>query len=222
MSTKVARVNVTQQVVDYMKDNIQSCQWFVGEKIPSENQLVQMLGVSRTTIRTAVQQLIGVGALESRHGMGTFVLTNDLTAVIHRLDLSDEYRDLKKVLEFRLAIEPKICLLATERITLEILSSLTQLLSNMRESTSNQKVFVQHDIQFHKEISKASQNKLLERSLLDVFDQTVNDHERMNDLFGYKDGIYYHKQIVKAMQNGQSAKAEQLMYQHLKHAYDLL
>ena len=219
---KIERINITEQIVDYLKENIQNGNWLVGEKIPSENQLVEILGVSRTSIRTAVQQLIGIGALESRHGMGTFVRCNDLTSVVRRFEINEEYSDVKKVLEFRLAIEPEICLLATERITLEALGSLTQLLTAMQESVGNQKEFVQYDIQFHKEIGKASRNKLLEGSLLEVFDQTVADHEQINDVFGYKDGIYYHKQIMKAMQNGQSAKAKQLMYQHLKHAYDLL
>ena len=219
---KIARVNVTQQVIDYLREHIQDGRWAIGDKIPSENQLVQLLGVSRTSVRTAVQQLIGLGALESKHGMGTFVLANDFSSAMRHPALEDAYSDVKKVLEFRLAIEPKICFLATERITPEVLVTLTQLLSDMQKSVNNQKAFVQYDIQFHKEISKAAQNELLERSLFDVFEQTINDHERMNDLFGYKDGIHYHKQIMRAMKSGQSEKAEQLMYQHLKYAYDLL
>lgn len=43
---KIKRVNVTSQVVDYLKKNIESGNWTVGEKIPSENQMTEELGVS--------------------------------------------------------------------------------------------------------------------------------------------------------------------------------
>ena len=47
---KIKRVNVTSQVVDYLKKNIESGNWTVGEKIPSENQMTEELGVSRCSI----------------------------------------------------------------------------------------------------------------------------------------------------------------------------
>ena len=53
---KIKRVNVTSQVVDYLKKNIESGNWTVGEKIPSENQMTEELGVSRSSIRTALSQ----------------------------------------------------------------------------------------------------------------------------------------------------------------------
>ena len=46
---KIKRVNVTSQVVDYLKKNIESGNWTVGEKIPSENQMTEELGVSRSS-----------------------------------------------------------------------------------------------------------------------------------------------------------------------------
>ena len=53
--------SVTEQVVAYFKDNIESGHWEVGQKIPSENVLTKTLGVSRATIRQAVSQLAGIG-----------------------------------------------------------------------------------------------------------------------------------------------------------------
>ena len=42
---RIRNVSVTSQVVDYLKENIESGDWAVGEKIPSENQMVEELGV---------------------------------------------------------------------------------------------------------------------------------------------------------------------------------
>ena len=63
-------------MVDYLKKNIESGNWTVGEKIPSENQMTEELGVSRSSIRTALQYLIGLGVLESVHGKGTYLINS--------------------------------------------------------------------------------------------------------------------------------------------------
>ena len=57
---KIKTVNITDQVVEYLKENIESGKWNIGEKIPSENQMVMELGVSRSSIRSALQYLIGI------------------------------------------------------------------------------------------------------------------------------------------------------------------
>ena len=74
----ISRSNITDQIVQYFKEKIVSGEWKVGEKIPSENQLTETLGVSRASIRTAIQQLVGIGVLESRHGKGTFLLDDEV------------------------------------------------------------------------------------------------------------------------------------------------
>ena len=137
-----AQTNVTEQVVEYLKKNIGEGSWGVGEKIPSENQLTQMLGVSRSSIRTAIQQLVGIGALESVHGKGTFVTTNDLSALLNRSNglTEADCRDIRKVLEFRCVLEPETCYLATKHITPEALAALTYHLGMMKQSVGNKKL----------------------------------------------------------------------------------
>ena len=54
---QIRRVNVTNQVVEYLKENIESGNWSVGEKIPSEHQMTELLGVSRSSVRTAIQYM---------------------------------------------------------------------------------------------------------------------------------------------------------------------
>ena len=70
---KIKRQSVASQVYEQLKHNIVSGIWTAGEKIPSENQLVKMLGVSRISVREALKQLVSLGLLEARQGEGTFV-----------------------------------------------------------------------------------------------------------------------------------------------------
>lgn len=178
------QTNVTEYVVEYLKDNISSRNWGVGDKIPSENQLTQLLGVSRSSVRTAIKQLVGVGALESVHGKGTFITTNDLSSLLNRSSgiTEADCRDIKKVLEFRCVLEPEICYMAVDRITSEGLNNLTYHLTQMKQSVGNQEIFVRQDIQFHQEISKACDNQLLEKSLRnDPSSSTTMEPEKLNE-----------------------------------------
>lgn len=68
--------NVTEDVVDYLKQKIMDGTWKPGDKISSENELTACLSVSRASVRYAIQHLIAVGVLESFQGKGTFVKTS--------------------------------------------------------------------------------------------------------------------------------------------------
>jgi GntR family transcriptional regulator len=56
-----------------IRSNIQSGEWVVGQQIPSERKLVEILGVSRATVRQGIANLVKEGVLVQEHGRGTFV-----------------------------------------------------------------------------------------------------------------------------------------------------
>ena len=216
MITKSASIN--NQVIEYLKENIESCAWKVGEKIPSENQMVTDLGVSRSSIRTAVQYLIGLGVLKSYQGKGTFLIDrqvenwDEAQSKITSADCMDIY----KVLEFRRILEPEACRMAVERYTPELFADLQHYLRQMERSRGNPAKFVRADMQFHGVICKASGNALLEKSLNKVFAETRNNHEQMNLLVGDYNGILYHTLILEAFRKGDAEEAYQKMKEHLE------
>ncbi|GAB7223871.1 GntR family transcriptional regulator [Vibrio owensii] len=66
------------QVADELKREIDKGTYPAGSKLPSENQLVELLKVSRVTVRKALQQLNDLGYTFSEKGKGTFVKSNKL------------------------------------------------------------------------------------------------------------------------------------------------
>ena len=90
---------ISIQIEKAIKDGI----FKVGEKIPSEPELVKSFEVSRNTIREAIQSLIQAGVLESRQGNGTYVLTNDRfeANILTRLSSSK----ISEVHEVRISLE---------------------------------------------------------------------------------------------------------------------
>lgn len=67
-----------------MQEAIRSGKWKVGEKIPSEAELSEFFGVSKLTVRVALQQLIGIEVLEKRVGDGTYVRAFDFGKYVQK------------------------------------------------------------------------------------------------------------------------------------------
>lgn len=220
----ISHSNVTEQIVQYFKDNINSGSWKVGEKIPSENQLTEILGVSRASVRTAIQHLVGLGVLESRHGKGTYLLDDQVdehTGSETKIT-SEDCKDIQKVLEFRRIVESEGCYLAAQNATSQLAEELQACLDAMAENRGKREAFVDADIQFHETICRATGNTILEKSMRKVFEETRKNHHQMNEIFGYQDGIYYHTLILEAIQGGNAELARERMFEHLQNAINKL
>ena len=80
-----------QRIKDHILDRIVAGTWPAGHKIPSENQLVDDLGISRMTINRAIRELTSEGYLSRLIGVGTFV--RDMprqTSMIEIMNIADE------------------------------------------------------------------------------------------------------------------------------------
>ncbi|MCI5870015.1 MAG: FadR family transcriptional regulator [Dorea sp.] len=217
---KIKSVSITNQVVEYLKENIESGDWVVGEKIPSENKLVEELGVSRSSIRTAVQYLIGLGVLKSYQGKGTYLVNSQVENwdETENKITSEDCKDIRQVLEFRKILEPGACRLAVGNCTDETIAALETYLEQMKIFQGDREKFVRADLKFHEVICRTSGNSLLEKSLHKVFVETRKNHEQMNELFGYDSGIFHHAAILEAFRNADGQSAYDSMEQHLKEA----
>ncbi|MDD2959254.1 MAG: FadR/GntR family transcriptional regulator [Lachnospiraceae bacterium] len=218
------RINVTNQIIEYLRRNIEAGEWKKGEKIPSENQLTRELGVSRASVRTAIQHLNGIGALESVHGKGTYLINSDVHSWGNFEDVITvrDCRDIAKVLEFRQILEPEACYLAVKQKGPELVPVLEHYLEEMKQSFGSKQQFVQADLKFHEAIVRSSGNPLLEKSMAQVFRETVDYHEKMNDLFGYQEGLKYHSRILQAVKDRDGLMAKEMMYEHMQSGIDRL
>lgn len=218
----LAKRSVTQQVIDYFIRKIEEETWEIGKKIPSENKLTRELGVSRSSVRAAIQQFVGVGAMESIQGKGTFLRENNLSSLRIGIehDIHYDFIDMNSLLEFRLILESDSCYYATLRATEENIENLRYYLKKMKESIGNPRKFVHFDILFHEEIIRATGNALIEASFKNVMNQRMDSLQEFNEAFGYKDGMYYHTLILKAIEAKEAARAKRIMKSHLQKAID--
>ena len=104
---------IHMQIADLLREKIYSKAWPPSTRIPSENDLVKMFGVSRGTVRKALKALVDEGLLVQRHGKGTFVAEPGITHASGDRPLSfaeslrQQGKDFKtQVLEKRVTMPP--------------------------------------------------------------------------------------------------------------------
>jgi long-subunit acyl-CoA synthetase (AMP-forming)/DNA-binding FadR family transcriptional regulator len=214
---KVVRSSVSQQVFDQLKEQILTGVWQPGDKIPSENDLAVQFGVSRVTIRNALQRLSGLGLLETRFGEGSFVKHPDVDAALQQL-VPTVYLgkdSLREVLEFRKTVEGSVCELACRRATTADIAELRMLYEQMLRAKNEPLAYTQCDDAFHTKIVAITQNRVM----LQIYQITA---EMMRAAFksvahsrGTQAGLRAHRLILEAFEAHDAARARALMARHM-------
>lgn len=216
------RITVINQIINYINKNIASGAWPVGQKMPSENELCRELGVSRVSVRSALQQYIALGILKSYHGKGTYILTNDLSVFGLGKVSCESMNDMEQVLGFRSMIEPEIASIAARTATPEMIRQLSDSLDKMHASVGDSEAFVRYDIAFHTLLCSATNNAIVQSVMTDIFNKKLYIHRMINVTVGYYGGMYYHYLILDAIKKHDSKRARALMSEHLKMSMDEL
>ena len=194
--------------------------WKEGAKLPSENELCLMFGVSRVTIRTAIQQLEILGLVEIKQGEGTFVKNSKTMQTVDTFNsvlVSSSSKDIIVILEYRKIIEKGTIGLAQEKITHQDLIDLNKIYEQMVNS-SDINDYIKADWNFHYKIAEITRNAVI----LKVYDFL---HEILTaalskelKVLGNKWGITQHRMIIESLKNGTKRKSETLMEKHIQAA----
>lgn len=162
--------NLTQQLVAEFARRIREGEIQSGEKLPTEQVITRENGVSRTVVREAMARLQAEGLVETRHGIGTFVVD----ASAPRSALADtppqatgSPQDAMAILELRLSLEPEAAALAARRRSAEQLASIEQALRHLQDCAVRGADTVEADHEFHRSIALCTDNSFF----IDVMNQ---------------------------------------------------
>ncbi|GLZ75283.1 GntR family transcriptional regulator [Actinorhabdospora filicis] len=171
MALQAARRSaLVDQVIGQLRAQIAAGEWAVGERIPTEPELVALLGVGRNTVREGVRALAHAGLLEIRQGAGTFVRgSSELSGAVRRR-VAD--CDVREALEVRRGLEVEAVRQAAVRRTEEDLAAIRDALARREDAwaAGNAPGFVDADVRLHQHIVAAAHNKLLHELYLDLGD----------------------------------------------------
>ncbi|ARF55367.1 FadR/GntR family transcriptional regulator [Streptomyces gilvosporeus] len=160
-AVRKGRVSLVETATDEIRDQIVTGVWPVGSRIPPESALSEALGVSRASVREAVRSLVHSGLLEPRQGDGTFVISDDDSAVALRRRL--ERAELTHVTQIRQGLDIVAARQAAKHRTDAQLADIEAALARRKAALAAQDVdaFTAADADFHILVAEAGANPVL-------------------------------------------------------------
>jgi GntR family transcriptional regulator, transcriptional repressor for pyruvate dehydrogenase complex len=223
--------NLTEEVVAELTERIRGGALQPGDKLPTESEIMAQLGVSRTVVRESISRLQAARLVQTRHGIGTFVLEagdQDRFQIEAVGELT--VRDVMAILELRISLEAEAAGLAAMRRTDENLAQMRHALDeferHIAQGTGNA---VAADVAFHLELAKATGNRYF-HSILSQLGNTIIPRTRVNsaalahnDPSGYLDRVNReHEDIYDAIERRDPEAARAAMRMHLSNSRERL
>lgn len=147
-------------VVEALSERIRDGRLAPGAKLPTEAEVMAEFGVSRTVVREALSKLQAAGLVETRHGVGTFVVgPGDGSAFRIEPQQLATLRDVIAVLELRIGIETEAAGLAAQRRSDGNLAAMRRAIADFAAAVEEGRDAVAADFQLHTEIARATQNE---------------------------------------------------------------
>jgi len=195
--------SLADQAYYAIRELIVSLEYAPGDPI-SERDLTDRLGIGRTPIREALRQLAQEKLVEVFPRRGMFVTTVDV-------------RDLARLCEVRVVLEPEAARLAAERPTQadldEIWALLEELESRRRRSD---RVLIDLDERIHRTIYRSAHNHFLEETLEEYYALALRIWMMALDkTSSLRDAVEEHHAVLEAIARGMGEAAAQRMREHV-------
>lgn len=188
-----------------------------GERLPSVDKLANQFGVSRASVREALQGLAALGVVEVLHGKGSFVCASSSSVNGYSTWIREQQYPLQELLELRLAVETTAAQLAAVKATEEAIAELARVLDGMKVASEKLTETVELDTRFHAIILRESRNRLLDQAIALTSDYLTQARYRMHSVPGeIVHAIDAHGAIFNAIRRRDSTGAMNAMHEHLR------
>ena len=219
----------SDQVFEQLRDLVFRGQLKPGDKLLPERELAQSMGVSRPTVREAINKLVYRGLLEHRQGQGTFVAApepgqkhNPFNALIDGYEATP-----LDLLEVRLGLECNAAVLAARRATPEDIALLEKSFVQMRDKIQQGELGLEEDVAFHMCVAYATKNHVqihIMRYLYDMLHYGIK--ESLQHLYekpaNLTDIINQHERVVDAVRRHDTQEAFDAMRIHIGFVIDFI
>ena len=222
-------ISLTQEVMNDLAARIRSGQYKPGERLPTEPEVMAQQGVSRTVVREAMSRLQAAGLVETRHGVGTFVLQPALPQPTLDLTTAVTIRDVLAMLELRISLETEAAGLAAMRRTDEQLARMREAVASFEQGVLSGERSIGADFEFHLQIALATHNKYFEEFYRHLGPTTIPRTRLDTSKFSPEPGQNYllrtnreHESILDAIAHQDPRAASAAMRMHLTNSRERL
>lgn len=215
--------NLRTSLVDNLIVQIESGDLAPGQRLPTEQAIMDATGVSRTVVREALATLRAKGLITTRQGLGAFVAENPSPPSFSVMPTSLESIDeVLRILELRVGIEAEAAGLAARRRTDEDLERMEEKLKALDAAIRNGSAGADEDFAFHRAILVATHNPYYAR-LIDAFGsamipkqwadpKTMSADERRENITRMR---REHRSIFSAIRDRKETAASRALRTHL-------
>lgn len=212
------KISASTTVYSQLLHSIQTGERGPGDKLPSENELSEQYGVSRNTVRSALDRLATIGLVETFQGKGTFVRETALPVQVEALipQFFRESSDFLSVMHLRIAIESEAAALACSSASAAQMRELEEIVLDLERHAADLPYFSKHDILFHEKLIECANNglfttlfRMIRAILQDVLVEFIEE-------FGNYESVYSHRKILECVKLADQQGAREQMHRHLQ------
>ncbi len=219
----IRKLNCVDQAFEQLRTMLFKGVWQPGEKIPSENELAKLFHVSRPTIRQAIQKLQAQNLLETRAGIGSYVMQFDvaeypLNGLIPALYLGNMTE--RQVFEFREMVEIGSVKCIAEELSPQDILRMEEAVDGMEKAAAfgDKALFSVNDLLFHKLLVEATGNPLLIKTYQIMGEVLEKSMDKAVEKMGFGN-LACHKAIMQALKNHDKEEAVRCMEIHFQRNY---
>jgi GntR family transcriptional repressor for pyruvate dehydrogenase complex len=217
--SNVKRSSTAERIVENLITLVRERSLKIGDKLPSERQLCEMIGVSRPILREALKALQVMNIIDIRQGAGAYIKSLEPEDVVEHLDIvfhldSSLYHDLY---EARRVLEASIAAMAAEKIGDHELDLIEENIRQAAEHIEDEQAFFERDLELHEMIMKAAGNRVIP-----VFMQSINKlalltRQKTNAIPNTRRRtIDDHNAILAALKNHDRRESAAAMERHIR------
>lgn len=208
---KIKSESVVSSVVDQITALIINKSYQSGDKIPTETELAEQLGVSRNSIREAIKILSAVGILEIHRGKGTFIAEKIAPTFFDPLifSLIIEPKSSVDLYEFRVMFESMIIFCAIDKVSAEDIEVLKGIIEETKthyngfgDDIEEIDFYLKEDIKFHQTLLDMTANPLIQRigsTIMNFIPAYIE--KSINQENGIMRSIENHEAIIKTLES---------------------
>ena len=211
------------RVLGFLRDQLLSGEIKVGEKLLPERELAALLGVGRPVLREALRALAMIGAVEIRHGIGTFVRSPDVSTLgdFFAFVFVQQSNDTDDIMESRMAIEHHAARLACKRATQRDYDAFALALTRISDTIGDPVEGAKADFGFHSALVQASHSPTLITIYRTISEFIIRSHVERRAQILEVEGIHeylvdHHRLIFEALVGRDAAEADRLLAQHFE------
>lgn len=219
----IKRPTIVEEIMDVFKQKLITGELLPGDKLPSEAQLMDQLGVGRTALREAIKMLTALGVIDVRQGDGSYIVegptSSSLSPLVFALLLEANMNH--DVLELRTMLEVGYCQLAAEKASQKDIDKIEKAGAYFEKLILSPKKDIdelaQADMEFHYSIMDATKNPMVirvSRTVEAIFFRSIRN--TISKIEGQQWGVEGHRKIFNAIKANDSTRIRNSVIESLE------